>query len=193
MAETFLILQPSGRIEYDGSLCGDCTFCCWGYGVRVPAADEKGKPSYITRLSPPATSCWWLGENGCQIHADPLYPVVCGSFVCPYVLVEDPRTRGLVELSNNRPWPAAWRLHRPGTLLQALQDIVPPGVSLMPAVPAAVPLEAAAALVRASHSLPAARKRDDKWLVGILRLPGAAPPEKCAARWNELILRFAPQ
>lgn len=139
-------LQP---VSYDGSQCGPCTWCCRIYRVVVPTLLQIDRP--MTKL--PGTLCWWQGAARCALHGHSRYPDQCSGFACPHILL-DGAAPAQVRLASGAPYPV--RVHRPDAFAKLLSEPWVEAPSVMPLVPACLPVDRANALMRSTQIAPAA-------------------------------------
>lgn len=176
-------------LGYDGSLCGECYYCCWAFGVRVPSQLLFGDALKLA-----GAYCWWLRGPDCSIHSADDYPQACRSYICPHLIQKTvARARDSGPLVRMPDGSAAWPSHKPGLFLAALRKICPIGMSVMPHIPESLPSSHAIDLIQETRALPAARPgayldggRVGYWLVGLCLLP-EADPALALERWNSAL------
>ena len=179
-------------LDYDGHLCGSCSYCCWALKAPVPrfvsireAAGEEVKPAN--------TPCRWMRPGGgCAQHDRLPEGSACRGYACPWVLTTMPETRRLVRLAGGVTYP--WTAHRPDVFQEVLGEPWVEAKGVMPLVPDCIPAEKAVALVRRTGAIPAARSRRDAnghvvdgFDVALERLTAAADLAAAEEAWEQAL------
>lgn len=197
-SELWVLGKPT---SYDGSLCGECSWCCYVYDVMVPDGFPPERPDstdLFQVLKPGGKLCQWHSQTGvkgmwppgggCFWHDDGLgrYPPTCRAYACPFVRLEFPAIPQLagVLTSDGRPYP--YQVHRPDVFAAVLREPWVEAQGIMPLVPVLIPARLAVILVRITKLIPAAIVRDGLYVAIIreLALLDASAKQQGKAAWT---------
>lgn len=115
------------------------------------------------------THCRHECEAGCALHETFYQPIICHTFLCPYLGGED--------------------IHRPDTFQPLLMELAGTMGNFIPAIPRAMNVEFACELIRETRAIPAAILMDGQWVRLVLpldRQPDGSwiSDEMMTARWQ---------